>query len=259
VAAAGSGGAAVAGAAGAGAGAGGQAMGGSAGASGGGAGGTNPDPLPEGVPAGYELVYSQTFAAPASMGDLVFANPTQWKHDATGFIASTGASYAPPYRSPFSAAIIESIKVTSFVMDAEMLQTSPDGDGHRDMVFIWNFVSPSQFYYSHISTAHDGVAHNILIVDNADRKAISSTFSQGYDWGRDVWKKLRVVRDVATGAMSVFDLEKPTEAILTASDKTFTDGYVGFGSFDNSGQVRNVKVWAAASTPGAPDFFSPAP
>jgi len=73
-----------------------------------------------------------------------------------------------------------------------------------------------------------------------------------------VWKKLRVVRDVESGAMAIYDLEKPTEAILTASDKTFTSGYVGFGSFDNSGQVRNVKVWAAAATPGAPDFFEPA-
>jgi hypothetical protein len=261
VATAGSGGAAVTGGAGAGgAGTAGQSAGGSAGANAGaGAGGTNPEQPPEGVPADYELVYSQTFAEPASMGDLVFANPTQWKHDASGFIASTGASYTPPYRSPFSVAIVKSIQVTSFVMDAEMLQTSPDGDGHRDMVFIWNFLNDSQFYYAHISTAHDGVAHNILIVDNADRKAISATFSSGYDWGRDVWKKLRLVRDVASGAMAIYDLEKPTEAILTASDKTFTDGYVGFGSFDNSGQVRNVKVWAATSTPGAPDFFSPAP
>ena len=245
------------------AGAGGQTLGGAGGSSGAaagsaGSGGTNPDQLPEGVPAGYKLVYSQTFADPASMGDLVFANPTQWKHDPAGFIASTGASYAPPFRSPFSVAIIKSIKVTSFVMDAEMLQTSPSGDGHRDMVFIWNFLNPSQFYYSHISTAHDAVAHNILIVNNADRKAISTTFTSGYDWGRDVWKKLRVVRDVESGAMSVFDLDVPATPILTANDKTFTDGYVGFGSFDNSGQVRNVKVWAATSTPGAPDFFGPA-
>jgi len=238
---------------------GGQALGGAGASSGGaGTGGTNPDQPPEGVPAGYQLVYSQTFADPASMGDLLFANPTQWQHDVAGFIASTGASYTPPFRSPFSVAIIKSIKVKSFVMDAEMLQTSPSGDGHRDMVFIWNFTNPSQFYYSHISTAHDGVAHNILIVDNADREAISTTFTTGYDWGRDVWKTLRVVRDVETGAMSVFDLDAPGTAILTANDKTFTDGYVGFGSFDNSGQVRNVKVWAAASTPGAPDFFAPA-
>jgi hypothetical protein len=239
----------------------GQTSGGAAGVGGGtgGTGGTNPDQPPEGVPPTYQLVYSQTFAEPASMADLVFANPSQWKHDdAGGFVACTGASYMPPYRSPFSVAIVKAIKVTSFVMDAEMLQTSPDGDGHRDMVFIWNFQNPSQFYYSHISTAHDGVAHNILIVNNADRTAISKTFSDGYDWGRDVWKKLRVVRDVESGDMAVYDLDKPTEAILTANDKTFSDGYVGFGSFDNRGQVRNVKVWAATSTPGAPDFFEPA-
>lgn len=252
VTAAGTGGQAAAGAAGSSSG---SSPGGSTSAGSGGGGNEQP---PEGVPAGYKLVYSQTFAEPASLGDLVFANPTQWKHDAAGFIASTGASYMGPFRSPFSVAIIKSIKVTSFVMDAEMLQTSPDGDAHRDMVFIWNFLSPSKFYYAHISTAHDGVAHNILIVNEADRKAISTTFSAGYDWGRNVWKKLRVVRDVETGAMSVFDLAAPTTAILTANDKTFTDGYVGFGSFDNSGQVRNVKVWAATSAPGAPDFFSPA-
>lgn len=246
---AGTGGQAAAGAAGSGAG---SSPGGS------GSGGSGNEQPPEGVPAGYKLVYSQTFADAASMSDLVFANPTQWKHDPAGFIASTGASYAPPFRSPFSVAIIKSIQVTSFVMDAEMLQTSPDGDGHRDMVFIWNFMSPSKFYYSHISTAHDGVAHNILIVNEADRKAISTTFSAGYDWGRNVWKKLRVVRDVESGSMAVYDLEVPATAILTANDKIFTAGYVGFGSFDNSGQVRNVKVWAATSTPGAPDFFSPA-
>jgi hypothetical protein len=233
---------------------------GGAGAGGGGqaSGGESSQTPPEGVPPAYKLVYEQSFADPSSLGDLVFGNPTQWEHDAAGFIASTGASYAPPYRSPFSVALVKSIQVESFVMDLEMLQTSPDGDAHRDMVMIWSLVSPSEFYYAHVSTAHDGVAHNILIVNNADRTAISDTFSQGYDWGRDVWKRLRVVHDVATGDMAVYDLDMPATAILTANDTTFQGGYVGFGSFDNSGRVRNVKVWAAASTPGDPGFFSPA-
>lgn len=232
--------------------------GGGAGGSSAGGGQPNTEQPPPGVPPTYQLVYAQTFADAASLNDLVFANPTEWKHDAGGFIKSTGFSYVAPYRSPFSVAIIKAIKVKSFVMDAEMLQTSPDGDAHRDMVLIWNFVNPSQFYYSHISTAHDGVAHNILVVDNADRTAISATYTPGYDWGRNVWKKLRVVRDVESGAMAIYDLDAPNDPILTASDKRFTDGYVGFGSFDNTGQVRNVKVWAAATTPGAPDFFSAA-
>jgi len=44
---------------------------------------------------------------------------------------------------------------------------------------------------------------------------------------------------------------------MTANDTTFLDGYVGFGSFDNTGRVRNVEVWADTSTPGSPTFFSP--
>jgi hypothetical protein len=162
------------------------------------------------------------------------------------------------YRSPFSQAIVKSLQVASFVMDAELLQTSPDGDAHRDMVLIWNFVSPNQFYYAHISTAHDDVAHNILIVNNADRKAISTSATAGYAWGRDVWKRFRLVRDVADGSMNIYDRDGVAMPILSASDKTFTSGYVGFGSFDNTGKVRNVKVWAAAATPGNPTFYSPA-
>jgi hypothetical protein len=211
------------------------------------------------VPPSYKLVYAQTFAAPTSTSDLVFANPAQWRHNDGGFLETTGASYNPPYRSPFSVAIVKSIQVQSFVMDLELLQTSPDGDAHRDMVMIWSFVSPSQFYYAHVSTAHDGVAHNILIVDNADRQAISATFTPGYDWGKGVWKRLRVVHDVESGAMAVYDLDAPSSPLLTAKNATFKGGYLGFGSFDNRGQVRNVKVWAATSMPGSPNFFSPLP
>jgi len=236
--------------AGAGGGSGGQGTAGNAGA--------GQDTPPEGVPSTYKLVYAQTFAAASSLNDLVFANPTQWKHNDAGYIESTGAGYSPPYRSPFSIAMIKSIQVQSFVMDLEMLQTSPDGDAHRDMALIWSFINPSEFYYAHVSTLHDGVAHNILIVDNADRKAISATFTKGYDWGRNVWKRMRVTHDVESGAMAVYDLDAPSPALLTATNTTFKGGYVGFGSFDNTGRVRNVKVWAATSTPGNPTFFSPA-
>jgi hypothetical protein len=200
------------------------------------------------------------------MNDLVYGNPKDWRHVAPpagspagdeGYVETTGISYAPMYRSPFTVAIVKGFKVKSFVLDAEMLQTSPSGDGHRDMVLIWSFVSPTQFYYAHISTAHDGVAHNIHIVNNADRNAISDTFTPGYDWGRDVWKKLRVVRNADDGSMAVYDRDAIATPILTANDTTFLEGYVGFGSFDNTGRVRNVEVWAESSTPGAPTFFSP--
>lgn len=204
--------------------------------------------VPEGLPEGYTLQYEQTFDTAASADDFIFANPTQWFYDPTGFIGFTGAGYAPPQASPHSIGLIKDLKFSSFVMDVELLQTSPDGDGHRDMAIIWNFVSESEYYYAHISTAHDGVAHNIHIVNNADRTAITDTYTDGYDWGRDVWQTFRVIRDVNTGVMEVYDLKTPDSPILTANDTTFTDGYIGLGSFDNTGQVGSVKIWAADST-----------
>jgi hypothetical protein len=35
--------------------------------------------------------------------------------------------------------------------------------------------------------------------------------------------------------------------IMVANDKTFQFGYVGFGSFDDSGKIDNIRIWAKES------------
>jgi hypothetical protein len=35
-----------------------------------------------------------------------------------------------------------------------------------------------------------------------------------------------------------------TKPIMTAQDKTFDWGLVGFGSFDDTGRVRAMRLWA---------------
>ena len=32
---------------------------------------------------------------------------------------------------------------------------------------------------------------------------------------------------------------------MTGTDKTFGSGAIGFGSFDDTGKVTNIKVWSA--------------
>jgi hypothetical protein len=46
------------------------------------------------------------------------------------------------------------------------------------------------------------------------------------------------------------------DPILTASDATLGEGFIGFGAFDDTGAVRNVKIWAPSSTPASADFFA---
>jgi hypothetical protein len=224
----------------------------------GGQGGSGEPEVPEDVPDGYELVYSEDFSVASAVDDFLFANPGDWAHSGEegGFLETTGASYGPPQASPHTVAILDSLVLSSFVMDVELWQTSGDGDAHRDMCVFFNFESPSRFYYAHISTQHDGVAHNLHIVSDADRTAISATFTDGYDWGRDEWKPFRVIRDAALGTMSIIDLDSDT-TVLSATDTTFASGYIGFGSFDNTGRIGSVSIWAPESSQVPADFGAP--
>lgn len=215
-------------------------LGGATGAAGAGA------ELPSYVPNGYELAYEESFAEPSSLDELLIANDSEWFHALEGYVEFTGATYTPPYRSPFSLAVIRGVSASSFVMEVELLQTST-GEGHRDMIIAWNVVSPSEFYYAHVSEQHDDVAHHVHIVDSADRAPITEMFTPGFDWGTDVWRTLRVVRDAASGSMEVYDVDED-ELILSATDATFTTGFFGFGSFDNTGRVRNVRIWSPDAT-----------
>jgi hypothetical protein len=216
--------------------------GGSAGGSGSGGGQPNPD----GVPADYQLFVDESFADAAALSKLKFANPAEWVHQNAdgGFVESTGATYTPPHASLHSLAIFGDLKFGAFVLEAEVMQTNPSG-AHRDFCVAWAMENPSRYYYAHVAEAHDAVAHNIHIVLDADRTAITKKFTPGFDWGMNQWHKLRVTRSAA-GDMAVY-ADGGAMPILTASDTRLGSGYVGFGSFDDKGRVRNVKLWAPSA------------
>ena len=225
------------------------------GSSPGGAAGAGGMPNPEGVPADYQLFIDESFAEAASLSKLRFADPAEWVHqDADGgYVESTGATYAPPHVSLHSLAIFGELKFGAFVLDAEVLQTNVSG-GHRDFCVAWAMETPSRYYYAHIAEAHDAVSHNIHIVLDADRTAITKQFTPGFDWGMNEWHKLRVTRS-AGGDMAVY-ADGGAMPILTAMDSRLGSGYVGFGSFDDKGRVRNVKVWAPSAEKAPAAFFT---
>jgi hypothetical protein len=233
------------------------AMGGAGGGEqgGGGAAGAGGQANPEGVPADYQLFIDESFAQPESLQKLRFADPQDWVHQAAdgGYIENTAWSYAPPHASLHALAIFPELKFGAFLMELEIMQTNPSG-GHRDFCPAWGMESPARYYYSHIAQAHDGVAHNIHIVLEADRTAITETFTPGFDWGASIWHKFRVTRSAA-GAMAVY-ADGEAMPILTANDARLGAGYIGFGSFDDKGRVRNVKVWAPSAEQAPATFFS---
>ncbi len=144
-----------------------------------------------------------------------------------------------PHRSPFNFSLVKDLKVTDFVLEAKVLSTGKDGD-HRDMCLFFGYQDPAHFYYVHMAKKADDRANQIFIVNGADRVKISTKTTKGTPWD-DKWHNVKVVRTVGDGAIAVYwdDMKTP---IMTATDKTFTWGQVGVGSFDDSGHWDDVKV-----------------
>jgi hypothetical protein len=217
----------------------------------GGAGGTTGGPLPEGVPAEYSLVFEESFAAETALSSVLAGNPGAWSFDAgEGALQFSGTGYAPPAPVPESLtsfALVSPQRFSSFVLEVELKQLNPDtAQPHRDLCIVFNITSETQYYYAHIAQTHDDRSHNIHLINDAPRNPITVTDNGGISWGSDEWHKFRLVRDAVGGSIEVFMDDNLTTPILTASDTTLSDGYVGFGTFQDSGRVRNLRVWAAA-------------
>jgi len=192
------------------------------------------------------VVYEQRCADASCLEDFVFTDATKWRVRASGHgpaLELVGKSdYRPPHRSPLSIALIEGLEVRDFDLDVDLLQTGRNY-GHRDLCLFFGVQSKSRFYYTHLATSPDANAHNVFLVNDAPRANLIPPLARGVDWGRDVWHHVRVERRVDAGTIKVF-WDYGAEPALVAEDRTFGWGRVGFGSFDDSGLVRNIVLRA---------------
>jgi hypothetical protein len=147
------------------------------------------------------------------------------------------SKYKTLVRSPFNISLLKDLKVTDFVLEAKVQSTGKDSP-HRDMCLFFGYQAPDRFYYVHLAKRADDHANQIFIVNQADRKKISTKTSEGTPWD-DGWHAVKVVRTVGDGAIEIYFDGKQ---VMTAQDKTFTWGQVGLGSFDDSGNWADVKV-----------------
>lgn len=200
-----------------------------------------------GLPAGYKLHYQQDFKANEALDDFTFSDAGAWRlSDGDGRRALElvkQSVYKPPFPSPRNIALIAHQQFEDFVLEAECLQTGKEY-GHRDMIFVFGYQNPSQFYYAHVATKTDHVANQIHIVNNMARTKITAETNPGNQWGLGVWRKIRIERTGPRVKVYFDDMSKP---VMTADDATFGAGWLGFGSFDDTGKVANVRIWSTGA------------
>ncbi len=150
------------------------------------------------------------------------------------------SKYQPPFRSPHNISLVKDLVVDDFTLEAKVQSTGKDVD-HRDMCLFFGYQDPAHFYYVHIAKKTDDHANQIFIVNNEARKKISTKTTPGTPWD-DGWHRVKIVRRIGDGTIEIFlgDMKTP---IMTAQDKTFAWGRVGLGSFDDSGNWDDVRVW----------------
>ena len=217
----------------------------------------------ENLPQGYKLLYEQKFTKAEALNDFVMTDANAWKFapgegDEGGALELAQQSkYQPEVRSPVNMALIKGKVFGDFVMEVDLVQSGREY-GHRDMCLFFGFQNPKEFYYTHMATKADPNAHNIFIVNNAPRKNIAKSTTQGVNWGLDVWHKVRLERKVEEGTIKVY-FDDMTLPIMIAEDKTFGPGHIGFGSFDDTGKVDNIRIWGPeVGTPKEPVKFKSA-
>lgn len=211
------------------------------------------------VPQNYKLLYEQRFESPAALRDFVTTDPAAWKFapDKEGnggaMELAKQSHYKPAVRSPVNIALIADKLFGDFILEVDLVQTGKEY-GHRDMCLYFGFQEPAKFYYTHMATAADDHAHNIFIVNEQPRTKIALETTKGVNWGLNVWHKVRLERKLADGTIKVFfdDMTKP---IMIAKDTTFKEGYIGFGSFDDTGKVDNIRIWGPSAEQRPAPFF----
>ena len=211
------------------------------------------------IPENYSLVYAQDFSKPQALSEFDMTDRNAWKfNDKAGknTLELFGKSrYKARVRSPFNIALIKDLIVGDFVLEVNLAQSGKEY-GHRDLCLFFNVKDPTNFYYVHMATKADDHANNIFLVNDEPRVKIAAKTTTGTNWGStNSWHTARIERKATEGTIRIY-FDNMDAPIMEATDTHFDMGSIGFGSFDDTGQFDNIKIWAPKVMSTADGFFS---
>jgi len=158
------------------------------------------------------------------------------------------SDYKPQVRSPYNYSLLKDVRVSDFVLDVD-LKSTHEPYGHQDLCLFFGYQDPSHFYYVHIGRKADAHANSIFLVNGKPRVSIASERTEGTDWSRG-WHRARIRRNTETGSIEVYfdDMQTP---VMKATDRSFLQGQIGIGSFDDTGDFDALRLWGRLPEPGS--------
>jgi len=163
-----------------------------------------------------------------------------WKIENNKLLLYQAGKPSGEIRRPSSLAIFISKKLVNVSVEADIKSTADTNVIRRDIDIVIGYESPTKFYYVHLAGVNDDVHNGIFLVNNADRKRIDS--GKGIPQLKDQkWHHVKVERIGRTGKIDVY-VDGSDSPVLSAIDKTITEGQVGFGSFDDTAEFKNIVI-----------------
>jgi hypothetical protein len=200
------------------------------------------------------LVWTQGLQAGAPTGVLSFRddftsnNLSNWSIPYPGdwtVLIQNGLHYLhmkrsrPPGvpRRPLQFARLKNIRGGSFVLRANVRR---DGGS---MIIVFNYVDTLHFYYVHLSVnpgRQISVHNGIFIVNGGPRRRIAGLDAPAALPDR-AWHTVRIIRDARSGSIKVL-VDHHSTPLFAATDRSFTCGQIGFGSFDETGDFAKIRL-----------------
>jgi hypothetical protein len=149
-------------------------------------------------------------------------------------------------RRPAALALLKRSSFRDVTVEAEVRSTADPSLAIADVLLVFGYRSPTRFYYVHLSGKTDAVHNGIFHVNEASRRRIDDGNGAPQLSDRN-WHEVRLDVDGESGRIEVFldDSETPG---LSATVGTVRPGLIGFGSFDDTVEIRSVTV--VGTTPG---------
>ncbi|MFD5828945.1 PQQ-dependent sugar dehydrogenase [Lentzea sp. NPDC060358] len=180
--------------------------------------------------------------------------PELWEFPGREVVLARAGVARPGPRRPFEYAVLtRGPEFGSVQVDASVRLDTPVTESNRDVIVVFGHRSDTEFYYVHLSSDNTIYPHNgIFVVNNADRLRLDHQWDAVRSAGAPpavsdtAWHRVRVRYCADTGEIAVHVDGSPFP-LMTAVDRTFPSGRVGFGSFDNVGRARDVLVRGSGS------------
>ena len=163
-----------------------------------------------------------------------------WSVRGQSLILEKAGVLGGPIRRPAALAIFRDRVLTDFELQVDVRSTAPPDLAVRDVLLIFGYQSPTQFYYVHLAGKTDPVHNWIFLVNNADRRRLDDAIAPARLMDQ-AWHRIRLERQSARGTINVFFGDDPTP-LLSTTDRTLGSGRIGVGSFDETGEFRAFEV-----------------